>query len=107
MKLHGKIPFGHQAEISASVLGLRTPPENMVHMDSSGLNGSKVKELHSGYSEHIFAHFPAVIVVVVALVVVVVVVVVVITDPVSICICAFTRHLLATVSTNGLFSTQK
>ena len=61
MKLHGKIPFGHQAEISPSVLGLRTPPANMVHMDSSGLNGSKVKESHSGYSEHIFAHFSAVI----------------------------------------------
>ena len=61
MKLHGKIPFGHQAEISPSVLGLRTPPENMVHMDFSGLNGSKVKESHSGYSEHIFAHFSAVI----------------------------------------------
>jgi len=43
------------------VLGLRTPPENMVHMDSSGLNGSKVKESHSGYSEHTFAHFSAVI----------------------------------------------
>jgi len=43
------------------VLGLRTPPENMVHIDFSGLNGSKVKESHSGYSEHIFAHFSAVI----------------------------------------------
>ena len=59
--MRGEIPFGHQAEISPSVLALRAPPENMAHMDSSGLNGSKVKESHSGYSEHTFAHFSAVI----------------------------------------------
>ena len=61
-KHSSEIPFGHQADICPSLLCLRTPPENMVHMDSSGWKGSKVKESQLGYSEHICAHFSAVIV---------------------------------------------